>query len=195
MDLKPWAVSPALTEEKLSTLASIIRDVRRRALELHNENEGDDVWSLGCRIYERTINTLESHAEEASWLTIVRQGLYFVMFVDSVPIRFYKGMADEPTNRTLRRQYPELEHEQGSFQFYAPTWFWRIAIETHGDGSVSRIVIAQFAADGTSRNKWVIFDSSVPALSVMDNSKQEAVVLAELAVTPLEETIYNVENA
>ncbi|MBZ0158487.1 MAG: hypothetical protein K8I29_20000 [Alphaproteobacteria bacterium] len=154
--LRPWEINSSLTGECLCTVARIIKDVRHRTLELYDPEEGDGVWSLGCRIYERTINSIEREAKKLVWLEIIRNGLYFVMLINGVPVRFYHGEVDNPNMRSLRRLYPELEVQQMEFPFAPSEWFWRLVVETENDGRVLRIIIAQFKECGNSQNSWEI---------------------------------------
>ena len=53
-NFEPWQKYPDLTRDRLSVIATIIRDVRHRCVMLHEPDEGDGPWSLGCRAYEET---------------------------------------------------------------------------------------------------------------------------------------------
>lgn len=185
MNQKPWEIEPGLAEDCLSELARILRDVRHKALHLHDPVEGDGPWCLGCRIYERTINTIERKSNEYDWLRFHRTDLYFVIFVNNIPIRFYKGRIDKPTARTLRQRYPETTYKQLPLSFYQPEWFWRIAIETEEDGSVFRIVIAQFEESGTSCNTFDIpLTDSIPLILPVEDYRRESIVLEKPLIVP-----------
>src|SRR3989339_2221164 len=107
--MNPWEIDHGLTEERLCEIARIFRDVRHQTLSLYDPDEGDGPWSLGCRIYERTINKFAGEAENLDWLSVHRSdSLYFVIFIDNIPLRFYRGKIDEPTKRTLRQKLPEF---------------------------------------------------------------------------------------
>lgn len=153
---KPWEIHPSLTEEKICHLAKIIKEVRDKTLELYRPEEGDGVWSLGCRIYERTINTIHSESKAINWLDTIRNGLYFVILIDGVPIRYYKGDVDNPNQRSLNRKHLELEAQQYMFKFYEPEWFWRLVVETDENGGILRIVMVQFTESGNFQNLWEI---------------------------------------
>lgn len=95
MNQKPWEIEPNLQKDCLCQLGHIIRDVRQGVLDLHDPDDGDGPWSLGCRAYERMINILEKFTESLPWLKIIReQSLYFLILIDGVPLRFYKGRFD-----------------------------------------------------------------------------------------------------
>src|SRR3989304_6986551 len=117
MGCKPWEVHSALEKERLKTLASTIRAVRHRSVELHQPEEGDGHWSLGCRIYERTINAIAWESQNIPWLKVIRNNLYFLMLIDGVPVRLHKGDIENPDFRVLRRLPFEIEAEQEQLAF------------------------------------------------------------------------------
>jgi len=173
---KPWEIDTGLKKEHLTEIAEIIQQVRHETLELHEPEKGDGPWSLGCRIYERTINTIEELAKRASWLNVVREHLYFVMMIEGVPSRFYKGKAEEPTTRTLRLRYPELEYRQLSFREHG--WFWRFAVDPEEDGTVFRITIAQYDGRGGHRHLYEIpLSEPVTIISPVVEMRRESTVL------------------
>ncbi|MHB9075128.1 MAG: hypothetical protein ACYC6G_16570 [Desulfobaccales bacterium] len=182
--MNPWEIDRELNEERLCELASIIRDVRHKTLSLYDPDEGDGRWSLGCRIYERTINKLASEAKNSDWLTVHRSdGLYFVIFIDNISLRFYRGKIDEPTKRTLRQKLPEFPN-QLAFPFHSVKWFWRIAIETDEDGLVLRVIIAQFAESGISKNQWEIpIPEPITPIMSMEHTQKASVVLEKPSIT------------
>ena len=178
MDRKPWEVHPALAGDRLCSIASIISDVRRRTLELYDPNNGDGVWSLGCRIYERTVNTIDREKGKLPWLNTIRDGLYFVLLVEGVPIRFYRGDVENPNTRSLRRKFLELEAQQCTFSFYEPEWFWRLVVETDDDGKILRTTLLQYTEAGDSQNLWIIPSTEhVVVETVSAETPSETVVL------------------
>jgi hypothetical protein len=42
-----------------------------------------------------------------NWLRVLDDSHHFVFLIEDVPVRFYRGPADDPTARTLRRQEVE----------------------------------------------------------------------------------------
>ena len=68
---EPWVKNPDLTRSRLSTIASIIRNVRHEAVLLHEPQNGDDAWSLGCRAYARTRDAIKRSAGPYDWLKIL----------------------------------------------------------------------------------------------------------------------------
>ena len=195
MHKKPWEVQPELTEERLLFIASILKDVRNRSVDLHDPSEGDDVWSLGCRVYERSINIIARKADSAPWLKVIKKGLYFVMLIQGVPIRFYKGDIENPTARSLQRLHPELEAQQYIFSFAQEhfVWFWRTVVETDELGKVLRIVVAQFTEAGDVRNQWTVpISGSITKMAPVVNMRREGVVLEKPRVEPRENTLERV---
>jgi hypothetical protein len=191
MDKKPWEVHPEFVEERLLFIAGILKDVRNRTVDLHEPSEGDDVWSLGCRVYERSINIITRKAEDTSWLKVIKKGLYFVMLIEGVPIRFYRGDIENPTARSLQRLHPEIEAQQYIFPFAQESfvWFWRIVVETDELGKVLRIVTSQFTESGDVRNQWImsIYDT-VTRIAPVVNIRRDSVVLEKPKVEPRQNT-------
>jgi hypothetical protein len=185
----PWEVTPEFTEERLLFIAAILKDVRNSTVELHDPSEGDDLWGLGCRVYERSINMIARKAESAPWLKVIKNGLYFVMLIEGVPVRFYKGETENPTPRSLQRLYPELEAQQYIFSFAKEqfAWFWRTVVETDELGKVLRIVVAQFTESGNIRNQWTVpISDSITKMAPIVNMRREGVVLDKPRVEPRE---------
>lgn len=117
-EFQPWSKYPALTRERLSAIANIIRCVRSEALALHDSTGGDSEWSLGCRIYSRTCHAIREAAKEYEWLSILLETevLRFSFAIGSVSFRFYKGKPDDPPERYLMSTYGELYHLQATLQ-------------------------------------------------------------------------------
>ncbi len=189
MNQKPWEIEPNLQKEYLCQLGHIIRDVRQGVLDLHDPDDGDGPWSLGCRAYERTINILEKIAETLPWLKVIRkQSLYFLILVDGVPLRVYKGRFDNPPGRTLRKDYPELRFRQLSFD--QREWMWRIAVEPDYDGSLLRITVAQYDEKGNFRNLWEMpLTESIPAITSLTETRADSIILEKPSLIPRDETI------
>jgi hypothetical protein len=188
MDQKPWEVHSALSEDRLLPIAKIVMSVRDKALELYDPSEGDGPWSLGCRVYERTINALAAEMESLPWFDFIRNGLYFVILIEGVPIRFYKGEIENPNFRSLRRRYPEIEAQQCVFPFDSSQWFWRLVVETDENGGIFRILMVQYTENGNFRNLWVV--PVTPFIHVPQSSadKKESVILERPAIALREET-------
>jgi hypothetical protein len=141
----PWDLHPALTEERLRTCARLLANARRDALAMASHELGDDAWSIGCRAYAFSRHRLQRAAEAGDhpWLRVLDASHHFVFLIDDVPVRFYRGAADDPTDRTLRRQ--EIEGQQlslalGKTEAVEDGLVFRLAIETGEAGRVERVV-------------------------------------------------------
>lgn len=193
--LKPWEINSELTMDKLCCLANIIAGVRHKALSLYEPTEGDGLWSLGCRIYERTINIIERVTKEYDWLKTIKNNLYFVILVDSIPIRYFRGDVESPNIRTLRLQYPEMEAYQYAFPFLSQEWLWRIVVETYDSGEVYRVVLVQYDQSGNHRNLFEIpFREVIPAFSSNQEVLPQPVEIEKPAISikmPLSSEVVN----
>jgi hypothetical protein len=191
MNKTPWEIEPALTKERLCHLARLLRDVRQGALTLYNPDEGDGPWSLGCRIYERTINIIQRESTDLPWLKVYRSdGLYFAIFIDDIPLRFYKGSIEEPTSRTLCQRLPEMMGTQLEFPFLQSEWFWRIAVEPDENGEVLRISIAQFEETGNHRYPWEIpIMEPISKIAPLTDFRPDATILDKPILSPLEDDV------
>lgn len=154
----PRDFHPALTEERLRICARMLANARRDALAMASYAMGDDPWSVGCRAFTFGRHQLERAAAsgEYSWLEVLDDSAHFVFVIgdngNGVPVRFYRGAAEEPTERTLRRQ--ELEVQQLSLalgETAAEGLAFRLAVETDGTGWVERVVFLALRGDDSGR--------------------------------------------
>ena len=135
----PWEYHRDLTEDRLVTVAQLIVDGRQTAVELQAEAEGDNGWTLGCRAFQfgrhRILRAVDG--EEHSWLGVIDRSLQLTFKIGEVPIRIYRGEADEPTDRTLRQSTNELRQLGFSFdeRDEGRELAFRFAVETDVDGS------------------------------------------------------------
>jgi len=155
----PWDFHPALTEDRLRICARMLAHARRDALAMASYELGDDPWSVGCRAFAFGRHRLERAAQsgEYPWLEVLDDSAHFVFVIGSngqgVPVRFYRGAADDPTERTLRRQ--EMEVQQLSLalgEAAAERLAFRLAVETGEAGRVERVVF--LALRGEDRVEW-----------------------------------------
>ena len=156
----PWEFHPSLTEERLRVCARLLANARRDALALAAYELGDDSWSIGCRAYAFGRTRLRRAAEAGShaWLRVLDDSHHFVFLIDQVPVRFYRGAADEPTQRTLRRQ--EAEAQQLGLALgvdVAEGLIFRLAVEAGAAGGVERVVfLALRGEEGLAECAWSI---------------------------------------
>lgn len=105
----PWDIHPALTADRLAVCARLLASARRDALAMASYELGDDPWSVGCRAYSFGRRRLARAAQSGqhNWLGILDDTHHFVFLIEDVPVRFYRGPAEEPSSRTLRRAQDE----------------------------------------------------------------------------------------
>ncbi len=188
----PWQVAPALTEARLRLIAAVFDRVRNEVAQLHQPEKGDGNWGFGCRSYERTCFAFERMAEEEpykAWMTVVRGGLECTLRVESIPIKFYRGDPADPTPRVLRGAANAALRDvrTGQASMFAmfdsghasdDGLFWLLAIDTHPDLTVSRVVIFQADEYGSVHNEWEIpLDESVHAVANVTPIRPEGVDL------------------
>lgn len=186
MSRHPSEVTPSFTTERLQLIADTITRVRRDALDVHQPEKGDNAWTFGCVCYARTIaalGVLETSGDH-DWLRVEMQGLACTILIGGEPIKFYKGDAEHPSDRSLRRGL-EQAIMQGKLTFLheehaaeAEGWFWLMAIETHEDGSVARIAVLQTNRAGELRDTWFIpTESAVTVVTAAGKPARDGVDL------------------
>lgn len=153
----PWEVHPDLTRERLIEIGQLIMKGRNDAVMWQNEEIGDDNWILGCRAFQATRHQIIAAAEsgDRSWLKIVDSSKHLIFKIGDVPIRFYRGSAEEPTSRTSRQTFPELAQLALVFPDERRDLAYRLAIETDFDGSVSVIKFVGLLGDSL-RLSWTV---------------------------------------
>ena len=159
----PWELHPALSEERLRLCARMLANARRDALAMASYELGDDPWSVGCRAFAFGRNRLQRAAAsgEYPWLEVLDDSAHFVFVIgangNGVPVRFYRGAADEPTERTLRQQ--EVEAEQLSLalgEAAADGLVFRFAVETGEAGRVARVVFLALRGEERVECFWPV---------------------------------------
>src|SRR3954466_13144495 len=159
----PWDLHPALTEERLRICARMLANARRDAIAMASHELGDDAWSVGCRAFSFGRHRLKRAAMsgEYPWLEILDETAHFVFLIggngQGVPVRFYRGPADEPTERTLRRQ--EIEAQQLTLALgeeAAEDLVFRLAVETGDTGRVDRVVFLALRGEEQVECFWPI---------------------------------------
>jgi hypothetical protein len=150
---KPSDFHAALTEERLAVAARLLVRGRSDALARAEPNIGDDAWSVGCRAYSFSRHQVRRAAASGryAWLKVLDATQHFVFLIDGVPIRFYRGFADDPSARTLVQH--EIEAQQISLAFgdddATDGLLFRLAIETGDEGEVKRVVFLAVRDDET----------------------------------------------
>lgn len=164
----PWELHPALTVERLRICARLLANARRDALAMASHELGDDPWSIGCRAYAFSRHRLRRTAEAGhyDWLGVLDDSHHFIFLIEDVPVRFYRGPADEPTERTLRRH--EIESQQLSLALgeRAETdgLVFRFAVETDERGRVERVVFLALRGEERTECAWPVpLENALPA--------------------------------
>lgn len=153
----PWDYHRDLTEERLVAIAQLIADGRQAAVDLFDEEAGDNGWTLGCRAFQfgraRILRSVDR--EEYPWLRLMDRSLQLIFTIGEVPVRIYRGEADEPTVRTLRQSNSELRQLEFSFDTRdeGRELAFRFAVETDVDGSVLAVNFVGLR-DGTAVLNW-----------------------------------------
>ena len=159
----PWDFHPALTDDRLRICARMLAHARCDALAMASYELGDDPWSVGCRAFAFGRHRLKRAAQsgEFPWLEVLDDSAHFVFVIGSngqgVPVRFYRGAADDPTERTLKRQ--EMEAEQLCLAFgeeAAEGLVFRFAVETGEGGRVDRVVFLALRGEDRVECFWPV---------------------------------------
>jgi hypothetical protein len=159
----PWEFHPALTEERLRLCARMLANARRDALAMASYELGDDPWSVGCRAFAFGRHRLKRAAQsgEYPWLEVLDDSAHFVFVIGAngqgVPVRFYRGAAEEPTDRTRLRQ--ELEAGQLCLalgEAAAVGLVFRFAVETGEGGRVERVVFLALRGEERVECFWPV---------------------------------------
>lgn len=139
----PWDYHSDLTEERLIAIAKLIAEGRQLAVELFDEEAGDNGWTLGCRAFQFGRARILRAVDEATypWLGVIDRTLQLIFTIGEVPIRIYRGEAEEPTDRTQRQSLNELRQLGFSFdeRDEGRELAFRFAVETDVEGYVLAI--------------------------------------------------------
>jgi hypothetical protein len=97
------------------------------------------------------------------WLEVLDDSAHFVFVIggngNGVPVRFYRGAADQPTERTLQRQEGEVQQLSLALGEEATEGLaFRLAVETEEAGRVERVVF--LALRGEDRVESIPLDLS-----------------------------------
>ena len=174
MDFKPWAKHPALTEQRLATVAAIMRDVRNKAADLHDAAEGDNAWSRGCRVYARTCFALRRSAAEFDWLSVLpeSEALRFTFAVGRVPLKFYRGDASDAPGHCKIMSDAEAAAQQLLLdlgEIPDDGHLLRLVVESDSEGRTLTVTLIELDKAGALTGKYVIPSISgtdvIPALA------------------------------
>jgi len=151
-EFEPWIKYPALTAERLSVVANLIRETRRTTVLLHDPIGGDNEWSLGCRAYARTCFALQQATERYSWLTVLpeQESLRFTFAIGLIPVKFYHGEADGAPSHYCTITGTEMGQQQLAFQIDGVELagqVLRIAVVTDVSRRVSKVVLVELDSE------------------------------------------------
>lgn len=156
----PWEIHPALTADRLAVCARLLASARRDAFAMASYELGDDPWSVGCRAYSFGRRRLARAAQSGqhNWLGILDDTHHFVFLIEDVPVRFYRGLAEEPSGRTLRRAQDEADQLSLALgEEAAAGLIFRLALETASSGEVQRVVfLALRGEEGKAECVWPV---------------------------------------
>jgi hypothetical protein len=160
---EPWRKYPDLTRDRLSVIATIIRNVRHGCIMLHEPDEGDGPWSLGCRAYERIGFAIRKATIKYNWLKTLpeKSALAFSFAIGNVPFRFYRGNPEEPPYHYQAKSYGENHHIQLCLaldlggDITALDGVLRLAVEI-SDLEVSTVTLVEVDSDGKPLDAYII---------------------------------------
>lgn len=181
-DKKPWDFHPDLTEECLSVVAAVLFRARVGVFELHDAENGDNAWSLGCRAHAWCGKQLVDASRQANmeWLTIISAGMGFCFLIGGVPVRFYRGNPNERHARTMRQSRQELAQLELGFSadHEGSDLRWRFAIVLDDFGDVEEIIFVGLRDDGTRACYWQVpLPDAVPDDLDIDQKHEDSVEL------------------
>jgi len=162
---KPWTKYPSLTMDRMSAIATLLRDVRHEAVAKHEPEIGDSEWSLGCRIYSRSCFAIAQASAKYDWLDVLseQEPLRFSFTIGKIPFRFYKGEADDPPGKYIETTFAELHQQQLLLEIegvHLADVVLRLAIETDSARQASKVILVELNEAGTVTNTYIIpFDA------------------------------------
>ncbi|WP_271078017.1 hypothetical protein [Aurantiacibacter sp. MUD61] len=180
--MTPWEHHPALTEDRLSTVAKLIQMGRDNALDRFAPRFGCTGWTVGCEAFAFQCHEIATAAEDHEWLNILNSSMEFVFSIGGVPARFYRGKPDDPNQRTLRQSFDEIKQgalfsdEELSRLSGRP--LYRFAVETDFDGSIEAISFVVLVGDTPMLTWQIPLDQSVSKVSPLDVEVDDGVDLA-----------------
>lgn len=152
--IAPWDYHKDLQEDRINTIAELLIQIRLQVMAEYAPLQGDTGWGVGCKAYDRCRSQIIRMAMTTTWLKILDASMHLIFSIGEVPVRMYRGDADEPTDRTLAQSLPELDQLAMAFPGADEQLIWRFAVETGADGLVSRVIFCGLTESGEVRCKW-----------------------------------------
>jgi hypothetical protein len=143
-------------------------------------------WGAGCLAYDLTRHALIQQSLIEPWLRVIDGSMRFIFSIGSVPVRFYKGDPEEPTDRTLSKSYPELRQLALAYEkrVDAEKFRWRFAVETAIDGTASQISLVGIDFDDTVECRWEFDERKIVPISAATTKRPEGKRIGPPAVGP-----------
>src|SRR3546814_11199516 len=111
LSITPLERHPALSRERLITIAQLIQRGRNMALDRFDPNVGCTGWTLGCEAFAFQRHQIIEAAADIDWLEILDATMQFVFSIGDVPARFYRGEPAEHNTRTLNTTVSALQQK------------------------------------------------------------------------------------
>lgn len=188
--MRPWEYHPDLSSERLIKVAQLLASGRGQAVDRHEPSIGCDAWTLGIEAFNfgRFQISRAAGTPGLEWLDVPDASRRLLFRIGSVPLRFYRGFASEPTARTMTdipielEQYP-LPLEDGASLDGCK---FRLAVETNEDGTVMQISFVAVRG-GLVETIWPIpYENAKPLIVALDDHKPEGrELLAPVVEFPL----------
>jgi hypothetical protein len=158
----PWDLHRALTSDRLSAVAGIIRQTRDGAARGAKRGQGDDAWVIGTTAYKRAIAALAKAAanEYADWLSTERVKNHHLIKIIGVPVRHYRGIEDYPVPSKYCEAVPgedaalELALEGGAMPIQGG--HFRIEVTTTAKSFTDAIRFVVVDGQGQRYHEWTI---------------------------------------
>ncbi len=149
----PWDYHPDLTQERLSLITEVIKEVRNSTIDT-TEAAHKVPWGTGCMVYDRTRERLTSLCNELSWLNVFdSQGHVFL--IGSVPVRIFKGSPERPTTKTLAVKDDEsLQLCMAFNEEVESELIWRFAVDTSTSGKALSVHFVGLTRSGQAMCRW-----------------------------------------
>ncbi|HEY1801585.1 MAG TPA: hypothetical protein VGG46_11690 [Terriglobales bacterium] len=188
---EPWVKNSALTAERLSLIATGLREVRDDALNSYEPLKGETVWTLGSSKYERSKHKIKQMAlENPSWFSLIPDGspMRCTFGIEGIPIRYYHQVPefDPPQKYTVATEGERMHHQLLFEADGVPFRYmlFRLAIVDDRMGKVSSVTLVEFDDTATSTNEYLIPFDLAPSKIIPIQSP--VVNLERVTVQPLE---------
>jgi hypothetical protein len=184
--MNPWDLHPKLTRERLVAIGQLIQRGRNEALDRFNPVIGCDGWTVGCEAFAFQKHQIIQAAGVVEWLEILDASMQFVFCIDGIPARFYRGEPEDPTARTLKQSYPELDQlslfSADELKQLGSHLLYRFAVETDLDGALRAVTFVVLSGEAPILTWQIPLDDPVTKISPLWVEGTEGVELPAPAV-------------